>query len=237
MVLMKKDKSYVKWIFIVISIPFALMLGLHVTIALGNYFGVNINIDGVTAKDWFIFASSYLGGAMTLIGVMLTLKYERALQKRDEEIKNIELEQKNMGEILCKLDFLAPYDIIQDFYSLLNVPGKGYDSRSIALIKSKIIKETSNIHKLRVELTVATDIYSKAINCPLGSNDCDITDVKLKFCELYDKVTFKLLDVLQQIKLYVEKEYNNSLYNVLIYNFNSTNTISRRCLHEIDIIL
>lgn len=71
------DKLKKHWVWGVIAAPFLLMLLLHLGIAVSEYTGFNFNIEGINAADWFMFAGSYLGGAITLGGVVLTLKHER----------------------------------------------------------------------------------------------------------------------------------------------------------------
>lgn len=68
------------WILGIATAPFILMLCLHLGLAIQRYFRFNINVPNVEAADWFMFAGSYLGGAMTLLGVIVTLKYERILK-------------------------------------------------------------------------------------------------------------------------------------------------------------
>ena len=43
------------WFLVVLAVPFILMFCLHIGIALGNYFGININVPNVDASTWFVF--------------------------------------------------------------------------------------------------------------------------------------------------------------------------------------
>ena len=79
-----KNKLSKWWFLAVLAIPLFLMLCLHIGIALGNYFGININVPNVDASTWFIFCGSYLGGIMTLAGVMVTLKHERGIRQYEK---------------------------------------------------------------------------------------------------------------------------------------------------------
>lgn len=45
------------WFLVVLAVPFILMFCLHIGIALGNYFGININVPNVDASTWFVFAA------------------------------------------------------------------------------------------------------------------------------------------------------------------------------------
>lgn len=65
----KKLSKY--WFLVILIAPFFLMFCFHIGLALGAYFGISINADDISTKDWFAFAGSYLGGVMTLIYVHL----------------------------------------------------------------------------------------------------------------------------------------------------------------------
>lgn len=103
-----KNKFSKWWILLIVAIPFILMLCLHIGIALGNYFGITINVPNVDASTWFTFASSYLGGSMTLVGVMFTLRYERKVQHYEETLRNIEIEKDKLGRAICELNIFHP---------------------------------------------------------------------------------------------------------------------------------
>ena len=103
-----KNRFFKWWLLVIAFIPFILMLCLHIGIALGDYFGININIPGVNASDWFTFASGYLGGVMTLVGVVITLRYERNVQRYEEKLNYIEKEKENWGRAICELNIFAP---------------------------------------------------------------------------------------------------------------------------------
>lgn len=96
------------WFLIVIVIPFLLMFCLHVGIALGSYFGININVPNVDASTWFIFCGSYLGGTMTLAGVMITLRHERSIHQYEKALESIEKERNGLGKVICELNLFAP---------------------------------------------------------------------------------------------------------------------------------
>ena len=63
-----KNNHHRWWIVGIVAAPFVLMLFLHIGIAVGQYFKIDINVPNIAAADWFMFAGSYLGGAMTLLG-------------------------------------------------------------------------------------------------------------------------------------------------------------------------
>ena len=87
-----KNKRLWWWILGIATAPFILMLCLHLGLAIQQYFRFNINVPNVEAADWFMFAGSYLGGAMTLLGVIVTLKYERRLNQHQQRIQSSEKE-------------------------------------------------------------------------------------------------------------------------------------------------
>lgn len=96
-----KNKLSKWWFLIVIAIPFLLMLCLHIGIALGNYFDLNINVPNVDASTWFIFCSSYLCGTMTLVGVMVTLRHERSIHQYEKSLESIDKERESLGKAIC----------------------------------------------------------------------------------------------------------------------------------------
>ena len=50
------DKLKKHWVWAVIATPFLLMFLLHFGIAVSEYTGINFNIEGINAADWFMFA-------------------------------------------------------------------------------------------------------------------------------------------------------------------------------------
>ena len=117
---MKKNKAPKWWLLAIVATPL-LMLCLHIGIALGQYFGININVPGIGAADWFLFAGSYLGGAMTLLGVVATLKHERSIHRHQLMIESIEKEKALLNSIVARLDFFAPSICYTEFASALSI--------------------------------------------------------------------------------------------------------------------
>lgn len=107
-----RNKKSLCWIVAVITLPFVVMLGLHISIALGNYFRININVPNVDVATWFMFFGSYLGGVMTLGGVMITLRHERNIHQYENRMENIEREKQTIGNAVCGFNLLAPSVVI-----------------------------------------------------------------------------------------------------------------------------
>lgn len=76
-----RNKKSLWWIVAVIIMPFVVMLRLHIGIALGNYFHININVPNVDAATWFMFSGSYLGG------VIITLRHERNIHQYENKLQ------------------------------------------------------------------------------------------------------------------------------------------------------
>ena len=146
-----KYKVSKRWILIVIFVPFILMLCLHIGIALGNYFGININVPNVDASTWFIFSGSYLGGTMTLVGVMITLKHERSIHQYEKSLESIGKEKDNLGKAICELNVFAPSTLYQRFNSL-HIARDGYNSAEIASIRQQLAEEMQKINKAKLEI-------------------------------------------------------------------------------------
>lgn len=101
-----RNKKSLWWIVAVITLPFVVMLGLHISIALGNYFRININVPNVDVATWFMFFGSYLGG------VMITLRHERNIHQYENRMENIEREKQTIGNAVCGFNLLAPSVVI-----------------------------------------------------------------------------------------------------------------------------
>lgn len=210
-----KNKLSKWWFLIVFAIPFLLMLCLHIGIALGNYFGININVPNVDASTWFIFCSSYLGGTMTLAGVMVTLKHERNIHQYEKSLESIDKEREALGKAICDLNVFAPSTIYQQFSSL-QITNKGYNSAEVAAIRQQLSEEMRKINALKLETMFFTDIYAMATACSTCKKLCRIQSILPEFQKLYEKVGGRLFELLQMVDFYVAICVSNALYQALV---------------------
>ncbi len=154
-----KNRFFKWWLLVIAFIPFILMLCLHIGIALGDYFGININIPGVNASDWFTFASGYLGGVMTLVGVVITLRYERNVQRYEEKLNYIEKEKENWGRAICELNIFAPSSFYQQAKSIPLFTKRNEISAQAALVQQQLATEMQIINTEKLKMIFFTDTY------------------------------------------------------------------------------
>lgn len=216
---MNDNKLSKLWIAAVVVIPFILIFCLHIGIALGNYFGININVPNVDASTWFLFAGSYLGGVMTLAGVMITLKHERKIHQYEKLLENIDKEKERLGKAICELNVFAPSIIYQKFM-VMQVTQDGYNASEIAAIRSNILEEMAKINKLKSETMFFTDIYAITSGC---RKSCRIKEILPEIQKIYDTIGKNIYDTLQEIDQYVTDAYRNSLCDAQIHRFNTIN--------------
>lgn len=217
-----KNRMSKWWIIVVIGIPFLLMLCLHIGIALGNYFGVNINVPNVDASTWFIFFGSYLGGAMTLAGVMITLKHERNIHQYEKTLESIDKEKDALGKAICDLNIFAPSTFYQRFTSLY-ITSNGYDSAAVAAIRQQISEEMRKINTLTLETMFFSNIYSMPSECSNCKFQCRIPTILPEFQKTYEKVANQIFTLLQMIDSYIVVCNQNAIRRALISNCQQAN--------------
>lgn len=210
------------WILVVVFIPFLLMFCLHIGIALGNYFGININVPNVDASTWFIFCGSYLGGTLTLAGVMITLRHECNIHQYEKSMESIEKEKDALGKAVCDLNIFAPSTLYQQFNSL-HITNKGYDSAEVAAIRQQLSEEMRKINALKLETMFFTDIYAMTAECSACKKPCRIQSILPEFQKIYEKVGSKLFESLQMVDAYVVTCVSNALYQALVMNCQQSN--------------
>lgn len=203
------------WMLVVIVIPFLLMFCLHIGIALGNYFEFNINVPNVDASTWFIFCGSYLGGAMTLVGVMITLKHERSIHQYEKALEIIEAERDGLGKAICKLNLFAPSTLYQRF-NCLRITNMGYDSVEIAAIRQQLAEEMQKINTVKLEAMFFTDIYVMPPDCSACKTPCRIPAILPEFQRRYEKVANQIFNLLQMIDSYIDVCNRNEIRKALV---------------------
>ena len=192
-----KKKLSKNWFLAIIFAPFFLMICFHIGLALGAYSGINFNADDISTKDWFMFAGSYLGGVMTLIGVTITIRQERRNQRYEDSLSNIELERQHLGAAKRGFNTMIPNTIYQRY---INLPVKPEERNSsdIALIIQSIDQEREVINKIRLEAIFFTDIYDSA-SCKICNNVCSLKEIRLEFQKIYDEIAKQLFDIYLKI--------------------------------------
>lgn len=154
--LLKMKKKF--YMLVLIILPLTLMFLLHMCIAIGNYLNISININNVFAKDWFMFYASYLGGCMTLVGVIFSMSNERKLSQFQIGMEAIEKEKMKLASLINQINVFLPVTILQHFLGLA-ILKDGYDAKEIAIIRRMIIDELNNIFIAKREMLLLTSIY------------------------------------------------------------------------------
>lgn len=208
-------KNKMRLVFGIMIIPFLLMFILHIGIALGNYFSISINVESISSKDWFMFFASYLGGTMTLIGVLFSISYERKVQQYNNVIQDIDKEKIQLSILINKLDVFLPTKIIKQFASL-PIQQEGYNSNDIAVLRKWIADELAGVFKSKREMLLLTYICSTNNACNVCANKCDLVTVKPQFEQLYNKIADEIYALLQEIDVYIDNESSNIRYKCLI---------------------
>lgn len=212
---MKKNKAPKWWLLAIVATPLVLMLCLHIGIALGQYFGININVPGIGAADWFLFAGSYLGGAMTLMGVMATLKHERSIHRHQLMIESIAKEKALLNSIVARLDFFAPSICYTEFASALSICewNKHPDFSSV---RRRIAESMSSLNQASTDLLIGTDMKYQPAECSNCPHPCRLPAVRNEFLSLYDAAGKHLYDALAQLDVFVNDTYQNTINDELI---------------------
>ena len=217
-----KNKLSKWWFLVVLAIPFLLMLCLHIGIALGNYFGININVPNVDASTWFIFCSSYLGGTMTLAGVMITLKHERSIHQYEKVLETIEKEKDGLGKVICELNLFAPSILYQRF-NCLRITSTGYDSVEVAAIRQQLAEEMQKINTVKLKAMFFTDIYAVLPGCSTCKNPCRLPTILPEFQKTYEKISNRIFTLLELIDSYIAICDRNAIKRALIINCQQLN--------------
>lgn len=210
-----KNKRIIWWIVGVTLVPFVLMLLLHIGIALQQYFKLNINVPNIHADDWFMFAGSYLGGAMTLFGVIITLKNERKLHQHQLTIESIEKERECLFSIVNKLDVFAPSACYLDFTSVMFV--KEWNKRpDFSAVRRKIVDTLRELNQGNQELLLETEMHTQSAECVKCKHPCRLPAVRNEFQRTYVHVNRYLYDTAQLLDAYIVDQYQNATKDELI---------------------
>ena len=197
-----RNKKSLWWIAAVIALPFVVMLGLHIGIALGNYFHININVPNIDAASWFMFFGSYLGGVMTLAGVMITMKHERNIHQYENIIQNLEKEKEKIGNAICGFNLLAPGALYTQIIEMCAASEK-FNASNMTAIRLCVNDEMQKVLMAKAELEFSTDIYFMTGNCAACKKPCGIQGIIPEFIKVYDSIGAKIYDTLSKINNYI----------------------------------
>ncbi len=197
-----KNKKTMWWIAVVAILPFIVMFGLHIGIAIEHYFHFNINIPNIDAADWFMFFASYLGGSMTLVGVMITLKHERSIHQYENELDKIEKEKEEIGNAICEFNLLFPSALYLQANEKL-ISTKSDSASDLASIRLRVNEEMNKLLMAKVKLTFTTDIYVMCDNCTNCKKPCELQSTIPEFIKTYDEIGVKIYNTFKEINDYI----------------------------------
>lgn len=198
------------------------MLLLHIGIAISNYTGLNFNIKGVNAKDWFIFAGSYLGGVLTLGGVVLTIKNERRVHQHQIKMDEIRKEKEILVNAVSNLDVYSVsifYNFFLDFLETENC------NNNFAELYKRIFETQKDLNTQKIIVHANTDVFSLAQSQCVGCKaPCGLPKVCEQFSETYDRVFHDIYGNLTFLYTYITEYEKNLQIDENIIKRQSENT-------------
>lgn len=202
------------------------MLFLHLGIALSEYTGFNFNIEGINAADWFMFAGSYLGGAITLGGVVLTLKHERKVHQHQISIDAINKEKELLLRAISELDFHS-VSIIHNHFRELEITSTGYRGVEVAEIQRRISEIQQTVNEQLIVTTASTEIYANMTQqCSGCKTPCGLSKTCGEFREIYDRISKDLYKTLCLLSQHIEQCEINAIKDAVIRQYQLENTQS-----------
>lgn len=203
-----KNKRQVLWILGIILTPFILMLFLHIGIAIQQYFKFDINVPNIAAADWFMFAGSYLGGAMTLLGVIATLKHERNIHRHQQMLDAIHKEQQALCNIISGFDVFVPLACNEEIASALNRQ-KFDELPDLSSAKRKILEQFSTLLRSKTELHLETNMCCPFPQCAMCKHPCRLPAIKAEFQNTYNVVYTELYNALGKLNSFADAVQQN----------------------------
>ena len=205
-----KNKRQVMWIVGIILTPFILMLFLHIGIAIQQYFKFDINVPNIAAADWFMFAGSYLGGAMTLLGVIATLKHE----------------QEALCNIINGLNVFVPLTCDAEITSALNNQSIS-QTPDMSEAKRRIMDQMSLLLRNNAELHLQTNMCCASPQCENCKRPCRLPKVKEEFRQIYNAVYIGLYDAYEKLNTFASVIIRNSECDQQIHRITKIISLSK----------
>ena len=178
------------WLLIAI-LPFAIMILLHIGIVINKLTNINFNIPNISAADWFVFAGSYLGGVITLGGVILTIKHERTINLKQVRLSEVLQEKEKLGEILSKINLYAPGAYYQEYSTMKEIQNS---DENLSSIRKALVEEKGILSSLRNEFIFSTNIWISSPSCDESKQKRELDIICHEIVELYNKINFLLFN-------------------------------------------
>ncbi len=221
-----QNKRLLWWGFLIILTPFVIMLFLHACIAIQQRYKFDFNVQGIAAADWFMFAGSYLGGAMTLLGVVATLKHERNVHRHQQMIESIHKEQDALCNIINGFNVLVPLACDVEITSALN--NQGIDQTpDLSEAKRRIMEQMSLLLRNKAELHLQTNMCCASPQCENCKKPCRLPKVKEEFRQTYNTVYNGLYDAYEKLNTFASVIIRNSECDQQIHRITKIISLSK----------
>lgn len=220
-----KNKRYVWWIVALVLAPVLVTLVIWSALFLLEYFNIDFDIPFTSANDWFMFFGSYFGAALTMVGVLLTIKHEKNIKKYEKAIHDIEKEEELLKQCILSISPMIPLMLYQRFIGL-EISKDGYSANDVAAIRHDSASEYSKIGNARTCLECFTSM-KHTTGCVDCNQKCKLGSIEKEFMVLYFKMTDCIFDSLDAINAYIEKQVQNVQYRIIV---NLCNRINDNCV-------
>lgn len=215
-----KNKSDLGLVILLILAPFITMGFIIIGNLLFEATGYKINPNGVNNAVIFAFFGSYLGGVVTLLGVVYTILANKKRNDYKIEIDLLNEERGHFTSILSKLSPLGTLNCISRFVELPFIEKVSY--KDISNSKQMINDEKRLITDANIELELNTYILDGLNN---GDDQAVIKIAfKKKYQETYDTLwsfllaSEKYIDHAREVKYQLEQKIPEIKNNVIDLN-------------------
>lgn len=212
-------KNFQKWLIkhwwiLIPTLPFAIMFLLHISIALGNYFNININVPNIEASDWFMFFGSYLGGTIALIGVVITIKHSHQLHNHQINIQYLQKEQEVVAEAISNLPINQTLNIMGIYAT-----GIWIDDNAVEHSKENIREIYScqtMITLSQIKLSTLSNIISDYSICSKCKEQCELKSIGPEFNEVYNTLVSAIDECLKYLYEYIRSRDASMRYSEML---------------------
>ena len=163
---------------------------------------------GYTKSEWFLFFGSYLGGAATLSGVLLTILHTKKVQLRQEKIASIEREYEAQTIFLRKINIPQFCSLkYQDFCAVF-VTDKIQHILQLQDILLSISRYRDDINSELVRVSTLSDIFGRELACESCKTPCNRYKIKKEFLNIFIEEHQKNMNLLNRLNIAIRLKLN-----------------------------
>lgn len=230
--MIKLKKWLIKnWWIAIPLLPFIVMFLLHLSIAWSEYTGWNVNITNIDAKDWFMFFSSYLGGSIALIGIILSIKHGMNLHNHQVANARLENERLVVAQSISRLNVQEPISILKFFMSLNE--NANISKSEMIMLNDRIYQLQHEINYSRVNIFISSGITIINPNCSICKDPCGLKTIIPDFSNEYESLTMTLHETSNKLSKFMSDGIQNNKLLLEIIRLKSENT-NNPLLHSND---